>query len=76
MRLMNMLKICLAFRKSKPQYACKRYAYKKTCIMKDFFRATRTMKIVLEISKCKMHSVCFFYDKIFQQGAVSTPQLP
>ena len=26
-----MLKICLAFWKSVPQYACKRYAYKKTC---------------------------------------------
>ena len=29
MRLKNMLKICLAFRKSEPQYAYKRYAYKK-----------------------------------------------
>ena len=29
MRLSNMLKICLAFWKSEPQYAYKRYAYKK-----------------------------------------------
>ena len=27
-----MLKICLVFWKSEPQYAYKRYAYKKTCI--------------------------------------------
>ena len=27
-----MLKICLAFWRSEPQYAYKRYAYKKTCI--------------------------------------------
>ena len=27
-----MLKMCLAFWKSEPQYAYKRYAYKKTCI--------------------------------------------
>ena len=26
-----MLRICLAFWKSEPQYAYKRYAYKKTC---------------------------------------------
>ena len=26
-----MLKICLVFWKSEPQYAYKRYAYKKTC---------------------------------------------
>ena len=25
----NMLTICLVFLKSEPQYACKRYAYKK-----------------------------------------------
>ena len=30
MRLRNMLKVCLAFWKSEPQYAYKRYAYKKT----------------------------------------------
>ena len=29
MRLRNMLKICLVFCKSEPQYAYKRYAYKK-----------------------------------------------
>ena len=29
MRLKNMLKICLGFWKSEPQYAYKRYAYKK-----------------------------------------------
>ena len=29
-RLTNMLNICLAFLKSEPQYAYKRYAYKKT----------------------------------------------
>ena len=29
MRLRNMLKICLVFWKSEPQYAYKRYAYKK-----------------------------------------------
>ena len=29
MRLRNMLRICLAFWKSEPQYANKRYAYKK-----------------------------------------------
>ena len=29
MRLRNMLRICLAFWKSEPQYAYKRYAYKK-----------------------------------------------
>ena len=33
MRLGNMLKICLAFWKSEPQYAYKRYAYKKTCML-------------------------------------------
>ena len=27
-----MLKICLVFWKSEPQYTYKRYAYKKTCI--------------------------------------------
>ena len=27
-----MLKICLVFWKAEPQYAYKRYAYKKTCI--------------------------------------------
>ena len=32
MRLRNMLKICLVFWKSEPQYAYKRYAYKKTCM--------------------------------------------
>ena len=32
MRLRNMLKICLVFWKSEPQYAYKLYAYKKkTC---------------------------------------------
>ena len=31
MRLRNMLKICLVFWESEPQYAYKRYAYKKTC---------------------------------------------
>ena len=29
MRLRNMLKICLVFWKSEPQYAYKRYAYEK-----------------------------------------------
>ena len=29
MRLRNMLKICLVFWESEPQYAYKRYAYKK-----------------------------------------------
>ena len=33
MKLRNMLKLCLVFWKSEPQYAYKRYAYKKTCIM-------------------------------------------
>ena len=33
MRLRNMLKICLVFWESEPQYAYKRYAYKKTCIL-------------------------------------------
>ena len=34
MRLRNMLKICLVFWKSEPQYAYKLYAYKKkTCIL-------------------------------------------
>ena len=32
MRLRNMLKKCLPLWKSEPQYAYKRYAYKKTCI--------------------------------------------
>ena len=32
MRLRNILKICLAFCKSEPQYAYKRHAYKKTCM--------------------------------------------
>ena len=36
MRLRNMLKICLVFLKSEPQYAYKRYAYKKTCIISAF----------------------------------------
>ena len=31
-RLRNMLKICLVFWKSGPQYAYKRYAYKKSII--------------------------------------------
>ena len=31
MRLRNMLEICLVFCKPEPQYAFKRYAYKKTC---------------------------------------------
>ena len=31
MRLRNLLKICLVFWKSEPQYAYKHYAYKKTC---------------------------------------------
>ena len=31
MGLRNMLKICLVFCKSESQYACKRYAYEKTC---------------------------------------------
>ena len=30
-----MLEICLVFWESEPQYACKRYAYKKTCIRAD-----------------------------------------
>ena len=34
MRLGNMLKICLAFWKSKPQYAYKRYIYKKNMYIK------------------------------------------
>ena len=35
MRLRNMLKICLVFWKSEPQYAYKRYAYKKkhVCVL-------------------------------------------
>ena len=33
MRLRNLLKICLAFCKTEPQYAYKCYAYKKTCIV-------------------------------------------
>ena len=42
MRLRNILKTCLAFRKSEPQYAYKRYAYKKhivtfkACIQETF----------------------------------------
>ena len=32
MRLRNMLKICLVFSKSEPQYDYKRYACKKKCI--------------------------------------------
>ena len=36
MRLRNMLKICLVFSKSEPQYAYKRYAYKKTCATAKF----------------------------------------
>ena len=32
MWLRKMLKICLVFWKSEPQYAYKRYAYKKTCM--------------------------------------------
>ena len=32
MRLRNMLKTCLVFWKSEPQYAYKPYGYKKTCI--------------------------------------------
>ena len=36
MRLRNMLRICLVFWKSEPQYAYKRYAYKKTtCTIHD-----------------------------------------
>ena len=30
-----MLKICLVFSKSKPQYAYKRYAYKKTYMLDE-----------------------------------------
>ena len=39
MRLRNMLKICLVFWKSEPQYAYKRYAYKK--IYKGFERSSQ-----------------------------------
>ena len=31
-----MLKICLVFWKNETQYAYKRYAYKKTCIVSQF----------------------------------------
>ena len=34
MRLRNMLKICLVFWESEPQYAHKRYAYKKIHVFK------------------------------------------
>ena len=33
MRLRNMLKICLVFWKSEPQYAYQRYAYKKKHVL-------------------------------------------
>ena len=36
MRLRNMLKICLVFWKSEPQYAYKRYAYKKKHVTAKF----------------------------------------
>ena len=35
MRLRNMLRICLVFWKSDPQYAYKCYACKKTCILME-----------------------------------------
>ena len=51
MRLKNMLKICLVFSKSEPQYACKRYVYKKTCI----YRSSRLV-ISLEDNYHEKHS--------------------
>ena len=33
MRLRNMLKICIVFWESEPQYAYKRYAYKKKHVL-------------------------------------------
>ena len=44
MRLRNMLKICLVFWESEPQYAYKRYAIKKTCILFKFESAQYTLK--------------------------------
>ena len=35
-----MLKICLGFLKSEPQYAYKRYVYKKTCLAEIFERVS------------------------------------
>ena len=57
--LRNMLNICLAFGKSEPQYAYKRYAYTKTCITKIYLLPNR--KKHLE----KLHSafICYFLEK-------------
>ena len=45
MRLRNMLKICLVFWKSEPQYAYKLHAYKKkTCMPLD--RRTKEIKAI------------------------------
>ena len=42
MRLRNVLKICLVFWKSEPQYAYKRYAYKKTSTIDVMFSSPCT----------------------------------
>ena len=53
-----MLKICLVFWESEPQYAYKRYAYKKTtCISIEFLRLTsiRITKYEKNISVAQMN---------------------
>ena len=49
MRLRNMLKICLVFWTSEPQYAYKRYAYKKTCTRSKVLMSTTFEHMSLRI---------------------------
>ena len=66
MRLRNMLRICLVFWKSEPQYAYKRYAYKKTYTnVQRAYKMTqlcwKTKKVKL-CHKTMLHSemLCYF----------------
>ena len=53
--LRNMLKICLAFRKSEPKYAYKRYAYKKHVILNfDYTRKIPLPNTDLSWSRVKI----------------------
>ena len=59
-----MLKICLAFWKSEPQYAYKHYAYRKTCIpaVKKSLQGRNTSLQKLNIL------LWFYYDFNFNWG--------
>ena len=73
MRLRSMLKICLAFWKSEPQYACKRYAYKKnmydnsylqTAFFCHSWRASLSPGTPVELEEDRPHSHCALPDGI------------